>query len=167
MSLDSSLRNQQSTLTCLLSFWSIIKLYHHYCYCCIILWFIISLNRIKIDYSILLCHYYLFSSVFIILFIFSFSTSNQFYFHLSNSTWSCLAFVVLSCICVIVFILIFIITEPKMWVKASSFILFFRKTYMKIRGFFGFFFFKGTCFKFYLIVVLIFYLYFCNMSQSA
>ena len=54
--------------------------------------------------------------------------------------------------------------SQKCWVKANSFIIFLLEACMKTHFiFFVFFrllFFKGTCFKFYLIAVLICYLYF-------
>ena len=71
MSLDSSLSNQESILTCLLSFWLIIKLYHYY-YGSFTSYYSILLNSIIVDYFILLCHDYLFSILFIILLLFSF-----------------------------------------------------------------------------------------------
>ena len=69
MSLDSSLSNQESILTCLLSFWLINKLYHHY-YGSFISYQSI-LYSIIVDYFILLCRDCLFTIGFIILFLFS------------------------------------------------------------------------------------------------
>ena len=72
MSLDSSLINQELILSVLLSFWLVIKFCHYYYYGSIRLCYIIILNCITLDYFILLYHYYLFSTVFIFLFLFSF-----------------------------------------------------------------------------------------------
>ena len=92
-----------------------------------------------LDYFSLLYHYYLFSIVYIILFLFSFLLSYYFYFQLSNSICPCVEFAVLSRICVIVFIINFIIIFPvralkrKMYSKDQKFHSFFLQTYMKAR----------------------------------
>ena len=75
MSLDSSLSNQESILTCLLSSWLIIKLYHFY-YGSRTLYYIILLNCILLDCFILCYDYYL---VLLLLFSFYF----HFYFSIS------------------------------------------------------------------------------------
>ena len=95
-----------------------------------ILTILILLNWIIVDYFILLYHYYLFSVVFIIFFLFSFLIYYS-YIHLSNSSWLYVTFDFLSCIYVIVFVLIFIIIFPqdhlsqKYRVKTNGSILFF------------------------------------------
>ena len=70
MYLDSSLNDQESILTCFLSFDLIIKLYHYHYGSVTLYYSFILLNCIKVDCFILLCRYYLFSIAFIILFLF-------------------------------------------------------------------------------------------------
>ena len=125
---------------------------------------LILLNSIIVDYFILLCHDYLFSIVFIILFLFSFLFFYQFYFHPSNSIWSCLhllLYLVFVLFCLLSFLLLFILRyhlSLRCRVKTNSFV--FVSTRHTWKHVLIFFFFKGTCFKFYLIALLTFYLYF-------
>ena len=110
--------------------------------------------------------------------------SYYFCFHLSNPSWSCVAFTVLSRICVIVNIIIFIIIFParslgsKMWGKDEQFHSFFSSRFIHETRFklllllllllLLSLLFMVTCFKFYLpnlydfnwIAVLICYRYF-------
>ena len=88
------------------------------------------LNWIIVEYFILLYYCYVFSIVFIILFLFSFWIYYS-YIHLSSSGWCCVTFDFLSCIYVVAFVIIFITMFPqdllsqKCMVKNNSSILFF------------------------------------------
>ena len=86
---------------------------------------------------------FLFSIAFIIVLLFSFSISYQYYFHLTNCIWSCVTLSVLSRVWVIVFNIIFITIYHAKFLEPI---------------FFRLLFFIRQCFKFYLIAVLICYI---------
>ena len=120
-SVESSLSNQESILTCLISFWLIIKLSHSY-YGCITLYYIILLSCIIADYFMLLCHYYL---LLFLLFSFCFHLQSPISF---TFIFQILLDLVLQLLFYLVFVLLYFIIiypvyslKPKMWGKDEQF----------------------------------------------
>ena len=133
MSLDSSMSNQESSLTCLLSFWFNIKLYHYYYgsftsyYSILYYW--IPLYQVTLPYYVM--------AIYLVLFLL-FSFYFQFYSPISFTF-------------TLVFVFLYLLSFLHYLSRVISWA---KKCFIRLL------FFKGTCFEFYLIAVLICYLYF-------
>ena len=125
--------NQESSLTCLLSFWFNIKLYHYYYgsftsyYSILYYW--IQLYQVTLPYYVM--------AIYLVLFLL-FSFYFQFYSPISFTF-------------TLVFVFLYLLSFLHYLSRVISWA---KKCFIRLL------FFKGTCFEFYLIAVLICYLYF-------